>query len=192
MELVSATTQPAQLQAPAIEADNPQIPVRPLTSADASAFRSLRLESLEKDGRFFKKPDDDETRFTLAQWQERAKETPDQCWFGMFAHNDMVGIARIYKTADDTAEGGSLYVIPDQRQHGVADQFVHAALDWLKPKTEIKFLEFHAREDNMPSRHLCEVHLKGEKIETVDATYGDGSSGPAFLYRIPVEHLRHG
>src|SRR5437868_6930792 len=109
---------PTQRPAPTAKAVEDVFLVKPLTEKDASAFPAIRLEALEKDGHFFGKPKDDERTLTDAQWRERCKTAPDECWFGLYANNRLIGISHVRTKSEDTAEGGALYVQSNYRQHG--------------------------------------------------------------------------
>jgi RimJ/RimL family protein N-acetyltransferase len=104
--------------------------VRLLTSADAEAYRSVRLRALhEQPPAFGSLP---EVEPNLAETAARLAESDDRCFFGAFQGEQLIGIIRLsrYSAPNEKHRAylAGLYVLPPFRGHGCGRALVHEAL----------------------------------------------------------------
>ena len=78
---------------------------RALTAADASAFRAIRLKSLQTEPVYLAVPYEDEAKQTAQQWRDRCAETPRNCFFGLFHESNLSALSPLTSGMRTRAEG---------------------------------------------------------------------------------------
>lgn len=106
------------------------ISTRVLTSADAEAYRSVRLHGLhERPPAFGSLP---ETEPNLTETTVRLAESEDRCFFGAFQDKQLLGIVRLsrYEAANEKHRAylAGLYVLSEFRRRGCGRALVNQAL----------------------------------------------------------------
>lgn len=104
--------------------------VRRLTPADAEAYRNVRLQALhEHPPAFGSLP---ETEPSLAETAAKLAESNDQCFFGAFQDEQLIGIIRLarYSAPNEMHRAylAGLYVMPPFRRTGCGRALVCEAL----------------------------------------------------------------
>ena len=110
------------------------ISIRPITTADVSAYRDVRLRALRDAPGAFGSTYARESQFTDAQWGERAHNLDGERAAGFLAFDgeSPCGIAAGFIDPEDAARAHlvSMWVAPDHRGGGVADALVEAVASW--------------------------------------------------------------
>ncbi len=106
--------------------------IRPLTTADAAAFRNLRLQAIADAPSAVWPTHEEEAGRTPVETAARIERTRDQVVFGAFVDADLVGIAGLRREPLAQVRHKALlwgvFVRPDRRRDGVARRlFSHAA-----------------------------------------------------------------
>ena len=109
---------------------NALVRVRELTSSDAEAYRVVRLHGLhEQPPAFGSLPEDEPNLFETA---ERLAKSDDQCFFGAFQGEQLVGIVRLSRylapNEKHRAYLAGLYVMPPFRRLGCGRLLVEQTL----------------------------------------------------------------
>ena len=114
------------------------INIRRLTSADAAAYRDIRLAGLSESPEAFGSTFERENTQPLAWFCERLR---DSHVLGAFGSKDLLGIAgfRIREGEKERHKGllWGMYVRPDARKAGVGRQLVEAVIDHGRDRVEV-------------------------------------------------------
>lgn len=140
----------------------PDIPtdrtVRPLTAADAVAFRVVRIEALTQAPGAYGSTLDDWARLPLSAYVARIE---DGTVFGLFTPRGLEGLL-----AYDREKGGharhraslhAAYVREGLRGTGAVDALIAAVLDRARADA-LTQIELTVSEDNAPARAVCRRH----------------------------------
>jgi ribosomal protein S18 acetylase RimI-like enzyme len=107
------------------------IALRVLTSADAKAYREVRVAALEEDPPAFGSRPEDEPN--LAATATRLAQSDDRCFFGAFQDERLIGIVRLsrYDAPNEKHRAylAGLYVLPHFRRSGCGRALVKQALN---------------------------------------------------------------
>ncbi|PZN95734.1 MAG: GNAT family N-acetyltransferase [Hyphomicrobiales bacterium] len=108
--------------------------IRPLTAADAQAYRTLRLAALAEAPQAFGASYEDEAARSLDMIARRLDSGPTNCVFGAFAGADLVGTAGfiIPSNAAKSRHKGLLvgvHVAPGHRGRAIGRALVTAVID---------------------------------------------------------------
>lgn len=130
--------------------------VRPLTVADADAFRALRLESLQTHPEAFGASYEEERDAPLS---DSVALLECHTVFGGFAGDTLVGLAMLQrnpqKKRQHVAMLWGMYVRTDQRGTGVARAILDAVI--ARAEREVDQLELYVATSNPRARHLYET-----------------------------------
>ena len=111
--------------------DHVPVHVRLLLPADASAYRSVRLQALQESPPAFGSLPEEEP--DLARTTARLSADDDRCFFGAFVGEQLVGIVRLsrYEAPNEKHRVylGGLFVLPAFRGAGHGRALVRAALN---------------------------------------------------------------
>ena len=129
------------------------IELRRLASADASLFREIRLEGLERDPDAFSSTFELESAQPLAFFEQRLGNS---AVFGAFRGSDLVGVAgfRVQSGPKHGHKGllWGMYVRPGARQTGIGRKLVQAVIAHAREQVEL--LQLTVISDNRPARQL--------------------------------------
>lgn len=111
-----------------------RLAIRPLTAADAAAYRALRLQALRDHPEAFGASYEDEVARSLEMTAKRLDGGPLNCVFGAFAGDDLVGTAGFIvpdRSAKSRHKGllVGVHVAPAHRGHGLGRALVTAVID---------------------------------------------------------------
>ena len=114
------------------------INIRRLTSADAAAYRDIRLAGLRETPEAFGSTFERENTQPLAWFCDRLR---DSQVFGAFRSTELLGVAgfRICNGEKERHKGmlWGMYVRPDARKAGVGRQLVEAVIDHARDRVEV-------------------------------------------------------
>jgi ribosomal protein S18 acetylase RimI-like enzyme len=129
------------------------IELRRLASADASLFREIRLEGLERDPDAFSSTLELETAQPLSFFEQRLGNS---AVFGAFRGPELLAVAgfRIQPGPKHGHKGllWGMYVRPEARQTGIGRQLVQAVIAHARGQVEL--LQLTVISDNQPARRL--------------------------------------
>ncbi len=104
--------------------------VRVLTSADAEAYRAVRIAALNEEPPAFGSLPEDEP--SVSATAEKLAATDDCCFFGAFRAEQLIGIVRLSRSSTPNekhrANLGGLYVLPPFRCSGCGRALVREAI----------------------------------------------------------------
>lgn len=107
----------------------PASQIRLLTSADAPAYRDIRLEGLRQNPEAFASTFEDEHGQPLDWFADRIKQSPI---FGAVLAQELVGVVGLRAHTDakqrHKAMIWGMYVRPAARQHGIGERLIEAAV----------------------------------------------------------------
>ena len=130
-----------------------RIEIRRLTSADAAAYRDIRLAGLRDSPEAFGSTFERERAQPLAWFCERLRNS---AVFGAFQSTDLLGIAGfVIREGEKERHKGLLwgmYVRRDSRKAGVGRQLVEAIIDHARAHVEV--IQLSVVSDNEPARQL--------------------------------------
>jgi ribosomal protein S18 acetylase RimI-like enzyme len=130
-----------------------RIKIRQLTSADAAAYRDIRLTGLRDSPEAFGSTFGTENAQPLAWFSDRLRNFQV---LGAFRATDLLGIAGfVVRGGEKERHKGLLwgmYVRPDARRTGVGRRLVEAVIDFARQRVEL--LQLSVVSDNEPARRL--------------------------------------
>ena len=147
--------------------------IRTLTPDDGSAFKAVRLDGLEKEGRCFTADYAAESQRGLQDWALICTETHDRAIFGAEQDGKLVGIMAATKWDDQTVRWGWAYIQKEFRQHRLGEKLHSLREEWCQEHGYTKAI-FTIRADNQRS---LDIHLDlGARITGEELmNFADGS-----------------
>jgi RimJ/RimL family protein N-acetyltransferase len=133
--------------------------IRLLTSADATAYRTLRLQALRDHPEAFGASHEDEAARSLEMTARRLDGGPLNCVFGAFAGDDLVGTAG-FVVPDRSAKSRhkgllvGVHVAPAHRGRALGRTLVTAVIDHARD--HVVLLQAAVGVDNAPALRLYE------------------------------------
>ncbi len=133
--------------------------IRPLTAADAAAYRALRLQALRDHPKAFGASYEDEVARSLEITAKRLDGGPLNCVFGAFAGDDLVGTAGfiVPDRSPKSRHKGLLvgvHVAPAHRGRALGRRLVAAVIDHAR--AHIMLLQAGVGVTNAPALRLYE------------------------------------
>lgn len=162
--------------------------VRVLGPGDAGAFRDIRLEALEKDGRYFTASYEKESGRSKAEWVAACTETCDQVVFGAVRADGIIGVVAASRWDGDpsgkSVRWGSAYARREWRRVGVIAVLCEAREEWSR-QHGFEQAVFTIRADN--SRSIA-IHLAhgAKQIREEPMRFADGSVATAIWHAKPL------
>ena len=131
--------------------------IRPLTAADATAYRTLRLQALRDHPDAFGASYEDEVARSLEMTARRLDGGPLNCVFGAFAGDDLVGTAGFIvpdRSAKSRHKGllVGVHVAPAHRGRAIGRALVAAVIDHAR--AHVVLLQAGVGVDNAPALRL--------------------------------------
>lgn len=164
-------TQPKSRTANNFMQDIRSVHVRVLTSADAEAYRSVRLCALREHPPAFGSLPEDEP--CLSKTAMRLAPSNDCCFFGVFHNEQLIGIVRLarYPAPNEKHRGylAGLYVLPPFRRHGCGRALVREALSWAANAPGIRRINLTVVTEQKAAICLYKsfgFHTYGTELET--------------------------
>jgi ribosomal protein S18 acetylase RimI-like enzyme len=134
------------------------IEIRPLTKADAAAYRALRLEGLHLAPEAFSAAYEDEILRSDEDFARRIPDAPPSAIFGAFQGANLVAMAGFLVPAGrkewHKAMIWGVYVSPAGRGQGLAKRLLQAAIDRARTVEGLELLQLGVGVDNAPARAL--------------------------------------
>lgn len=126
-----------------------------LQSADAAAFQALRLRGLQESPSSFASSVEEEAPLPLQTIAERLASQSDGVVFGAFINNQLVGIAGLQREAQrklaHKAFVWGVYVAPESRRQGVAEQLLRAAVEHARREFSVRQINLGVNTRNAPA-----------------------------------------
>ncbi len=155
--------------------------IRPLTAADAAAYRPLRLQALRDHPEAFGASHEDEAARSLEMTAKRLDGGPLNCVFGAFAGDELVGTAG-FVVPDRSAKSRhkgllvGVHVAPAHRGCGLGRALVTAVIDHARDRVEL--LQAAVGVANAPALRLYESlgfrhYGREDKALQVDGVFVD-------------------
>jgi ribosomal protein S18 acetylase RimI-like enzyme len=155
--------------------------IRPLTAADATAYRSLRLQALRDHPEAFGASYEDEVARSLEVTARRLDGGPLNRVFGAFVGDDLVGTAG-FIIPDGSAKSRhkgllvGVHVAPAHRGHGLGRALVTAVIDHAR--AHVVLLQAGVGVTNAPALRLYESlgfrhYGREDKALRVDGVFVD-------------------
>jgi len=157
-----------------------------LRAADSEAFRALRLEAVQSFGDIFAnyyqnmlgRPDD--------FWRRFCTETADQCLFGLFDGDRLIGVVGAEKWDKDetgkTALWTYAYLKPEYRGKKLAQELYRAREEWTKKHPRYERAVLSIQEESVRSIEIHEKH-GARYLYTEQTRWYDGPSAPWRWYK---------
>jgi ribosomal protein S18 acetylase RimI-like enzyme len=131
--------------------------VRILNTADAAAFRELRLRALNEHADAFTSSYEEEVRRPLAATEERLGARDNTFWGALVDGQlqGMVGLTREPR-AKNRHKGDvvAMYVAPESRRHGLAKALLRAVIDHARDVVGLEQLVLSVTRSNEAAREL--------------------------------------
>ena len=163
------------------------IVVRRIKVGEADLFRKIRLTALRESPSAFGSTYESAVQRSPRSWQEQADSTAqgsDRATFIAFSGDSPVGIGALYRNEGGTDVGEMLqvWVAPEYRGQGVANQVMEAALTWA---SENGFRTVIATVANGNTRAL-RFYLK-HGFQLANGSTLDGPDDPVLIKEIDME-----
>jgi ribosomal protein S18 acetylase RimI-like enzyme len=124
----------------------------------------MMLEAYDLHPDAFTSTRSDREGLALTWWEARLHAGPaaSQRVFGAFVSDRLAGVAGVsFETRDKSRHKSLLfgmYVPESERQQGIADQLVRAALDAARARPGVRVMQLSVTEGNVPAQRLYEKH----------------------------------
>jgi RimJ/RimL family protein N-acetyltransferase len=169
-----------------------EISLRALTQDDWRIFRSLRLQALQESPGVYLTSYETAVNLSEAEW----KQTLDgnrKCVFGLFAGNELIGIAAIFTWREDpTARTGILaidYVDTTYRGRGLTRLLYQGRITWALQQEHLTRLVISHRKGNEASRRAM-LSFGFEYQGKHSIRWPDGVNDEEWNYALDLENLR--
>ncbi len=134
--------------------------IRRLTSADAAAYRTVRLAGLLEMPTAFAASYEAERSWPLSAYEQRLDAEPDRGTFGAFDGPKLVGIVTLGRESMPKlmhkAHIWGMYVLPEARGRSAGRRLLQHAIDLARGIPEIRQVNVSANATNAPALRLYE------------------------------------
>ena len=135
--------------------------IRPLQSADASAYQTLRLRGLQECPTAFASSHDEERDTALAEVAVRLAPSPEGGTFGAFEGDTLIGIASVAREPQRKIAHKALlwgvYVAPEHRRRGISRQLLEHALAHAFSMSGVRQVNLSVNAANAPAIALYQA-----------------------------------
>ena len=132
--------------------------IRPLTAADISAFRQLRLQALQECPSAFGATVESEQALTQAQQHARLEGPSHSRLWGAWVQQRLVGSVglshQLHAKVQRKAVLYAVYVAPTARGTGLARPLLEAAITYARQQPGLRQLQLGVTVGNAPALHL--------------------------------------
>jgi len=160
---------------------NTKFNVRILTSSDSEAFRALRLEAVQSFGEIFANYYRNMEARQDDFWRRFCTETEDQCLFGLFGENKLIGVVGVEKWDKDETGKAALwtyaYLKPEYRGRQLASALYRAREEWTKRHSRYERAVLSIQEESVRSIEIHERH-GARYLYTEQMRWYDGPPAP--------------
>ena len=167
----------------------PKMGLRPLTGQDGDALRAVRLEALTFDPSVFAASFKEEWALTAPQWRERAAQTSDGCWIGVFSGDDLIGLTQAttwdYDISGQSVVFRSSYLKPEYRRQGAARLMSEARQEWARAQSKYKSIWLFHRKGHWIKK--CVNDFGAVYSHTALMRFADGLTSQALWYHKPIQ-----
>lgn len=113
-----------------------KVSLRPLGGEDVAAYRSLRLRALREHPEAFATSFEEEQERSFEFSKSRLLPGPQQVTHGAFKADQLIGFVTLIRPEKlklrHRANLASMYIIPEERNRGIAKSLLEAALESVK------------------------------------------------------------
>jgi ribosomal protein S18 acetylase RimI-like enzyme len=134
--------------------------IKRLSSADATAYRRLRLRGLRESPAAFGSSYSEEVKRPLKAFAARLEPSADRWVFGAFVGGRLIGVVTLIreekKKERHKASIYGMYVDPKVRQQGIGAQLIARVMATARRMRGLKQIRLGVVESNRPARRLYE------------------------------------
>lgn len=156
--------------------------------ADWEIFKSIRLEAVTKNSRFYLTNYETESLKDDEYWKSTLRDTYNGAVFGIYDGNIAIGLMGAFRHREykaDTAIFGMVYIRDDYRGKNLSDNLYKSCIEWANVQEGIKRVLISHREDNTASESIIKK-WGFELYEKSEIIYGDSSIGISHRYELKL------
>jgi RimJ/RimL family protein N-acetyltransferase len=161
------------------------ITIRPFRPDEWQRFRDFRLAALQESPGMFFNPHAMEAAFPDEKWRASVNR-PDQCVFGLFDGENLIGLTAAFTDRDDPTGESALvamgYVVPSHRGRGLSNVLHEATMAWVRSQPQFRRVVISHRESNTASRGGILKAGFIEKARTGPWNWPDGTQEDDIAY----------
>jgi RimJ/RimL family protein N-acetyltransferase len=155
--------------------------IRTLCTADAAAFKSIRIQATQTDQSIVYQTPEEESARPLEDLKLQLGDANTRV-FGALEDEQLVGICAIARDPETkrrhTARIRMLYVIPAHRQRGIAKQLLNSALDYAAGTLHIRQIKLTVSANNSSALRLYtavgfKTYATEPKVLCIDGQFFD-------------------
>jgi ribosomal protein S18 acetylase RimI-like enzyme len=132
--------------------------IRILTSADAAAFRELRLRALKGHADAFTSSFEEDVKKPLSATEQRIAGQDGNVFWGAFVDGRLQGIVGLVREARaksrHKADVVAMYVAPEFRRRGMARALLQAVIDYARNEARVEQLVLTVTRSNQAAAKL--------------------------------------
>ena len=156
--------------------------VRPFAPYEWPHLREIRLQALKDDPQFFCAEALNDRRLFNLGWKELCRKSNEQCMFGLYVDNKLVGLSMARKSGDMILFGGS-WIKRSYRNSRHANLLYGARVEWLKNNIRHNQAFVFHRDGNAKSSHLNRKH-GAVPVYRKPMAWADGKTAMAHWFKI--------
>jgi RimJ/RimL family protein N-acetyltransferase len=168
------------------------IEIKKLAQEDWEDFKSIRLESLQKEPDVFLSSFDAEKNLSDDNWKDQLTGD-DFAIFGIYEDQKIIGVTSVFTWKGDesgqTAILAMSYLNKKYRGQGLAQVMYNARIEWAVKQLQLKKIRVSHREGNEPSRRANQ-NFGFQYIGKELIIWPDGTEDWEHNYEINLEVLR--
>jgi ribosomal protein S18 acetylase RimI-like enzyme len=134
--------------------------IRPLTSADAAAYQTVRLAGLLEMPTAFASSYEEERGWPLSTYEKRLDAKPDRGTLGAFDGPKLVGIVTLGRESMPKlmhkAHISGMYLLPEARGRNAGRMLLLSAIELARSIPEVRQVNVSANAANVPALRLYE------------------------------------
>ena len=161
--------------------------IRQLGENEASLYKAIRLEAIQKEPAMFRCSTPAEADLTDAQWQDRIKHP--RAVFGLFENDNLIGMTSILLLNDKEGYLGQSYIRKEYRGLGLSALLYKIRTAWAS-NLQLKQLKVSHRERNTISKAaILRSGFKYSYRESVN--WLDGTTEDVLYYVLDVDQEKN-